>query len=103
MEDRDVGHGVGELDLDRDAQRRGAAHTRAVVDVVAPGADALDERDVLGLEVSGVDLGLGLDLGHDLGVLSVVVLGGLVGIIYQVLQQLQIVLEFADHPICLTK
>ena len=79
VDDGDVGHRVLHLDLDGLAQGSCAADTAAVGDVLGPGSDALDERDVLSVEGSVLDLLLRDGLGHDLGVLSVVVLGGLVG------------------------
>ena len=78
MDDGDVGGGVLLLDCDRVADGCSAANTGAVADLLVPGTDALDEDDVLALELASVDLLLELYVGLDLCVRSVVVLDGFV-------------------------
>ena len=56
VDDGDVGHRVLHLDLDGLAQGSCAADTAAVGDVLGPGSDTLDERDVLSVEGSVLDL-----------------------------------------------
>ncbi len=78
MDDGDVRSRVGHLDLDGFSAGLGAADPAAVGDVLVPGSDALDEDDVLSVEGSLVDLLLGHDLSHDLGIVAASHLGGLV-------------------------